>query len=92
MDSKIVVRKGVAVSYCGPDATELFRAKVLRSAIEMGVKGIRATRGFSLTKGLAMCERYTGRKYKRTESGQAIADLTIWIETMHSAIPVEASE
>jgi len=86
-DSQIIVHRG-STTFAGPDATELFRATVLRSAIGLGMKGIRATRGFTLTKGLAMAERYTGKRYKRTQGEQAMADLTVWIETMKSALPV----
>ncbi len=89
MDSSITVSKsGAATSFVGPDATELFRAVVLKSGIGLLQKGIQPTRGLTLTKALAMVERYTGKKYKRTQSDQAIADLVVWIETMKSAIPV----
>jgi hypothetical protein len=36
-----------------------------------------------------MCERYTGKKYKRGQHDEARADLKVWIETMKSAIPTE---
>ena len=84
--SEITIGPKGATCFAGPDATELFRAMTLRSALRLAKHGIKATRGFSLTKGLAMCERYTGRKYKRTEAQQAMDDLTVWIETMKSAI------
>jgi hypothetical protein len=41
-----------------------------------------------MTGTLKLVKRYTGKTYKRTEVERAIADLTIWIETMKSAIPV----
>jgi len=31
----------------------------------------------------------SARRYRRTEASQAITDLTVWIETMKSAIPIE---
>jgi hypothetical protein len=41
------------------------------------------------TKALAMVAAYTGQTYRRTEIERARADLTVWIETMKSAIPIE---
>jgi hypothetical protein len=77
-----------SVTYSGSDAVELFRAATLRSALGLLQKGIMPTRGLNMTKALGLAERYTGRKYKRTESAAAIRDITVWIETMKSAIPV----
>jgi hypothetical protein len=74
--------------FAGPDATELYRAAVIRSALGLLMKGIRPTRGATLTGTLKLVTRYTGRIYKHTEAARAIADLTVWIETMKSAIPV----
>lgn len=88
MDSNIVVGKGYT-SFSGPDATELFRAMMLKSALKLANHGIQATRGLTKTKALSMVERYTGKKYKRTQLDIAIQDLTIWIETMKSALPIE---
>jgi hypothetical protein len=85
--STITVSAG-STSFVGPDATELFRAATLRSALGLLSHGIAPTRGLTMTKALAMVERYTGQKYKRTESERAKSDLTVWIETMKSAIPV----
>lgn len=87
-ESVIIVGEG-HTTFAGPDATELFRAAVLRSALGLLAKGITPTRGMTLTRTLQAVERYTGRKYKRTEAARASADLTVWIETMKSAIPVE---
>ena len=87
-DSRITVTKGGTV-FDGPDAVELYRAAVLKSALGLLKAGITPTRGLTKTKALAMCERYTGQKYKRSEFDRARNDLTVWIETMKSAIPVE---
>jgi hypothetical protein len=75
--------------FAGPDAVELVRAAALSSAIGLLKAGITPTRGFTGTKALAMCERYTGKKYKRGQYDAARADLKVWIETMKSAIPTE---
>jgi hypothetical protein len=84
--SEIIISPG-GTTYAGPDATELFRAAALKAALKLAIAGIPATRGFTLTKGLALCIRYTGRTYRRTEAAQALADLQVWIETMKSALP-----
>jgi type II secretory pathway component PulF len=74
--------------FAGPDATELVRATMLRHAIKIAQSGMMLTRGMTLTKSMKMAERYTGRKYKRGQADQARADLTVWIETMRSALPI----
>jgi hypothetical protein len=89
MDSKITVTDGVATCYSGPDATNLFRAMTLRSALKLAKVGISATRGVGPTALLKMAEGYSGKRYKRGQYDAAVADLTVWIETMKSALPVE---
>jgi hypothetical protein len=76
------------LSFAGPDAVALVRATVLRSSLGLLQNGIQPTRGFTMTKALAMVTHYTGVAYKRTEVEKAKADLTVWIETMRSALPV----
>lgn len=87
-ESTITVGSGFT-SFVGPDATNLFRAMTLKSALGLLSHGISPTRGLTMTKALKMVEYYSGQKYKRTEVARAIADLTTWIETMKSAIPIE---
>ena len=90
-ESRIVATKS-HTAFIGPDATELIRAIYLRQAILMLVRTqnrLKLTRGMNMTRCLAMTERYTGQKYKRTESERALRDLNVWIETMKSALPVE---
>lgn len=87
-DSEITYNaEGEATCFSGPDAVEVYRAAVLSSALGLLRAGITPTRGLTATKALAMCHRYTGRRYKRTEVEQARADLRVWIETMKSALP-----
>lgn len=43
--------QGDAVCFAGPDAVELYRVAVLASAIGLLGKGIRPTRGMTMTKG-----------------------------------------
>jgi hypothetical protein len=47
------------------------------------------TRGLTVKKMFASATRYTGVVYKRGEHDRAIADLTLWVETMKSALPVD---
>ena len=83
-------KEGVVTSYIGPDATHLFRVKMLRHALKGWLKfKMLPTRGVNMTKMLKMAEEYTGNKYKRTEVQYAIEDLDVWISTMVAAMPVE---
>lgn len=88
-DSHIKTFGKGGVSFVGPDAVNLFRAATLRSALGLLAKGITPTRGLTRTRALAMCKEYTGQDYKRGEIERAQADLTTWIETMKSALPIE---
>lgn len=90
--SEIVVGKQGLIAFSGPDATELYAAVVLKSAIGLLEKGIQPTRGYTMKRALAACKRYTGKTYKRGQSEQAKADLTVWIETMKSALPITMKE
>jgi hypothetical protein len=86
-DSEIRIGDTV-MSFSGPDATNLFRAITLRSALKLHQVGIKATRGITATKLFAMTKEYTGKDYKRGQYNDAIADLTVWIETMKLALPI----
>lgn len=90
-DSFVITHGDRATSFIGPDAVELYRAAVLKSALGLLAIGITPTRGLTKTKALAMCKRYTGQTYKRTEIERARKDLSVWIETMKSAIPVRSN-
>lgn len=82
-------KTGRIVGYIGHDATQLFRVRMLKSAIELHKKmGLIPTRGATITKMFAMAGQYTGQKYKRGEHDRAASDLRVWIETMLSALPV----
>ena len=94
-DSSIHIGKSGAVSYSGPDAVAYFRARSIRSAIQLYVKSggqIIPTRGMGITKMLQVAGEFTNTKYKRTQAAQAIDDLTIWIATMQSALPITSDE
>lgn len=86
--SEINVHTGGGVTYAGPDAVSLFRAKALRSAIWMHMRsGMIPTRGVTITSMFQMAGQYTGKEYKRGAHEAAIADLDAWIATMRAALP-----
>ena len=86
-DSYVEFGKGGA-SFVGRDAIEFFKVMNLRNSISLYQKcGIIPTRGFGITKMLALASKYTGQKYKRNEYDRVIKDLTVWIEMMRSALP-----
>lgn len=87
-DSNITVSPS-GTTFAGPDAVNLYRAAVIRSALGLLMKGIRPTRGATMTGTLKLVAGYTGKSYKRTEGERAVADMTLWIEAMKSAIPIE---
>lgn len=86
-DSYISTGRGGTV-FSGPDAMRLFDAITLRSGIKLLAKGICPSRGWTMKLALARANDFTGKTYKLTESDKAVADLTIWIETMRAAIPI----
>jgi len=75
-------------SYIGPDATHLFRARVLIMSLKAIRNGMRLTRGATPTKMLATAAEFTGKAYKRGEYSQAIDDVQIWVNTMECALPI----
>lgn len=94
MDSYISHSPG-STTYSGSDAVRLQQAITLRSAIKMYVASsgqIIPTRGMGITKMLALTSTITGKKYKRSQTAEAQADLHIWIETMKSALPIFQQE
>lgn len=87
-NSKVTITKGGAVCFSGPDAMAFYRAVQLRAAIRLHAKtGLIPTRGFGPGKMLAAAGAITGKAYRRGQSGQAVADLDTWIDTMRAALP-----
>jgi hypothetical protein len=94
-ESSIHIGKSGAVSYSGPDAVAYFRARSLRSALQLYIKTngqVIPTRGMGITNMLRAAGEITNTKYKRTQAAMAIDDLTIWIATMQSALPITSDE
>lgn len=79
---------GAPIAFVGPDATELVRAIMLKSALTLWHRTkIITTRGCTITYMIGQLPRYTGRAWTRKELPQAIAALDVWIENMKMALP-----
>ena len=78
-----------STAFVGPDAVDLFRVRMLRSALIMHKKcRMIPTRGMTITKMFAATTQITGKKYKRGEHDKAIADLDIFLNNLESAMPI----
>jgi hypothetical protein len=87
-ESSINISTG-GTTFSGPDATNLFRAMTLKSALGLYAKcGMIPTRGVTITKMLAMATEYTGKKYKRGDAEKAAEDVRQWCEAMKAALPI----
>lgn len=62
-------------SFSGDKSVDIFRIRVLHSALGLLKVGIRPTRGLNITKALKMATEYTGKKYKICQIDEARADL-----------------
>ena len=86
-DSQVTISNS-GVMYSGPDAVNLARAITVRSALKLAKIGL-SIRGANKTQLLKIASEYTDRTYKRGQYDLAISDITVWIETMKLAMPVE---
>jgi hypothetical protein len=86
-DSQVTISNS-GVMYSGPDAVNLARAITVRSALRLAKIGM-SVRGANKTQLLKIASEYTDRTYKRGQYDLAISDITVWIETMKLAMPVE---
>lgn len=90
MSESYISTSPTGTSFVGPDAIGLYRAMVLKSSLSLWLRTkIIPARGMTITKLLAIVKDYTGKGYRPKETATAIEDLTVWIETMKSAMPVE---
>lgn len=81
--------EGSVVSFVGPDAVSLYRARLLASSIRLWIKSkIIPTRGVTITVMLRHATGITGKPYKRGEAQRAADDVTAWANAMVSALPV----
>lgn len=90
-DSYLVTNdQGKVTSYIGPDATQLFRARMIRHGLIGWQKfKMKPSRGVTVTRMLDAAGQYTGKKYKTTQVAEAIDDMDVWVKTMLAALPVE---
>lgn len=84
-----IVHGPSSTSFVGPDATALFRAMTLHSAIKLYLAtGMIPTRGVTISKMLVIATQITGKTYRRGAGQAAVDDLQVWIEAMKAAMPV----
>lgn len=88
--SHIAVRGDRVVAYVGKDATHLFRAITLKSALNLYARcGMLTTRNATPKVMLAIAKEYTGKDYKGKDKYlQAAEGVRVWIETMRAALPI----
>ena len=80
---------GQITSFVGPNATQLFRARVLKNALQLHAKcGIIPSRGITITKMLTLATTYTKKPYRRGQSTQAIEDLNAYCAALEASLPV----
>jgi hypothetical protein len=90
-----IQRSPHATTFVGPDATALFAAAALRSAINLYLKaGIKVNRAYTPTAMLAAASRYTGIIYPRGNRGltAALFDLNAWIDRTRKSLKVISKE
>ena len=82
--------RGDVTTYIGPDATQLFRARMVRHGLIGWQKfKMKPSRGVTVTRMLDAASGYTGQKYTTKQVSQDIDDMDVWIKTMLTALPVE---
>jgi len=88
MDSYIAKRGEGITAYIGHDATRLAHAKTVYIALRACKAGMRLTRAATPTRCFQLASAISGKRYKRGQYDQAIADVRAWIVTMEAALPV----
>ena len=85
---------GGTTAFHGHDATQLYRAMVLKQALGLLARGIKPNTAYTLGATLKAVTGYTGKRYtaRRTSCAEASSDLSIWIATMQAALPVERED
>jgi hypothetical protein len=91
-DSKIVLSPS-GTSYLGEDAVRLYQALALRTALKLHLRtGLVPNKGWTIGKMYVLAESFSHKSYRRGQQQKAIDDLTLWIEAMKSALPIENRE
>jgi len=67
-------------TFTGVEEVRVFQAISIKQGLKLLKVGMRPGRGWTLTKTLAAAGEITGKKYKRSELIEAVADLETWIE------------
>lgn len=91
-DSTIRIGINGSAAYIGPDAVSLFRATLIKHAIDLYVTtGVKVNRAYTPSAMLATASAITGKPYKRGKAGLRLAafDLSVWCAAMAAALPVE---
>lgn len=89
MENSEVIHHPGGMTFVGPDATNLFRAAILKVSLDLyGKTKIVPTRGVTGPSMLRMATEYTGHTYKRGAYAEAAKDVADWVQTMKAAMPV----
>jgi hypothetical protein len=87
-DDSFIQSGAGGTTFAGPDSVALYRATVLRSALQLYARtGMKPNRAYTPTRMLRTAEAITHKKYKRGEYQRAANDLKIWCDTMSAALP-----
>lgn len=85
-------KDGKLHTYVGPEAMKAFKLITLASALKLwAVSGIIPTRGFGITKMLALATGYTGKPYTRKQAEIAANDCATLADLIKAGLPVHAS-
>ena len=84
---------GKIVSYCGPEATEAFRAIAIAHALKLYAKcGMKVNRAYTPTRMLQAASSMTGKTYKRGEYARAGEELQAWADAIKASLPIVGPE
>jgi hypothetical protein len=81
--------QGETVAWVGPDATKLFAATALATALDLYAKHrMQVNRAYTPSKMLEAAGRLCGKTYRRGQHAEACKDVRLWVATMKAALPV----
>jgi hypothetical protein len=80
---------GNITSYCGPEATEAFRAITIAHALRLYAKtGMKVNRAYTPKRMMQVAASMTGRSYKARDYVGAADDLQSWANAIKASLPV----
>jgi hypothetical protein len=89
-DSKVTLHQHGGATFQGKDGVRLFQAIALKGGLKLyAATGMKPNRAWTPTAMLKLAESFTGKRYKRGQHQQAADDMTIWIDAMRAAMPIE---